>query len=114
MSDDETGNDGFDDIVKGNQPGSGDRELHFHTITEAVQQVYPILYDGVLIRAVVIIDRLNGEGNRELIWVHDSNTQPWESLGLVQQVLNDMNAENQFAINRILSQPPEDEEEGEQ
>jgi hypothetical protein len=105
--------DGFDDIVKGSQGPPDKPKLHFRSVAEAVQQVYPILYDGVLIRSMVIYDRLTAEGERELMWIYDANTQPWEALGMVQQVRCNMDAENQIAMARSLPMPPEDEE-GEQ
>lgn len=116
---DQPEDDGFDEIVNASTEGSnGPAELNFGTLTEAVQQIYPHLYDGILVRALVILDRIDGTGDRELMWVHDSNSQPWEALGMTQQVLHDMQAENQFAITsaiyKAIGVDDEDDEEGEQ
>ena len=114
MSDNQ-GEDEFDEIVNGNKDSDKPSELNFRTIMEAVQQVYPHLYDGLLVRSLVIIDRVDGNGDRELMWVHGADSQPWEVLGMVQQVLHDMQAENNVAIHsaimRGLAVDEEDDED---
>jgi hypothetical protein len=102
-------NDGFDEIVgRGSEASS---KLDFRTLVEAIQQVYPHLYDGILVRSVVILDRVNGDGDRELMWVHQSDAQPWEVLGMVDQVLCDMKAENAFAVENAIMRAINDADE---
>lgn len=116
---DQPENDGFDEIVNLNTPSEGDEpsQLVFQTLTEAVQQVYPHLYDGILVRSLTILDRVNAQGERELRWVHSPDSQPWEVLGLLNQVLDDMRAENNalvaHAVHMAIEEADEDEE-GEQ
>lgn len=117
MSDNQ--DDGFDDIVNGNAESDKPTVLNPRSIMEALQQVYPLLYDGIMVRAVIVLDRIDRDGDRELMWLHGSDTQPWEALGMVQQVLHDMQAENNVAIDHAITRAMEradedDDDEGEQ
>lgn len=109
--------DGFDEIVNGpgEEQGEGLKKIEFRTLWEAIHQAFPMLYDGILVRGVLILDRVDGDGDRELRWIPSPDTLPWETLGMTQQVVNDLNAENtvmiQHAVQAAMDEAEDDDDE---
>ena len=102
------GGDEFDAIVNGENLGEPGE---IKTLWQALKYVYPRLHDGIVVKGVIILDRINGEGDRELVWVQAEDIMSWEVIGMAQQVIEDVNAENELLIHSSLLQQAQDEED---
>jgi hypothetical protein len=84
------------------------------TLWQALKHVYPKLHEGILVKGVIILDRINGEGDRELVWVQAPDMMSWEVLGMAKQLLDDVAAENELLIHSsIIAQVKEEDESDE-
>lgn len=110
MSDD---NDDFESIVNGPSE-EGPPKIDVRSLWDAVKGAYPHLYDGILLRGVIILDRVDKNGDRELRWLSPPDTLPWENLGMLQQVLDDLRAENTFMVGAAIQAALEEGDEDEQ
>lgn len=104
------GGDEFDAIVSGENLGEPGE---IKTLWQALKFVYPKLHEGIVVKGVIILDRINGEGERELVWVQAEDMMSWEVIGMAQQVIEDVNAENELLIHSSLLQQAAEEEEDE-
>src|SRR5687767_6186812 len=102
-----SGEDEFEGIVNFGKGTSEPEEIK--TLWQALKALYPKLHDGILVKGVIILDRVNSDGDRELIWVQAPDMMSWEVLGMAQQIIEDVNAENELLIHSsLLSQRPDD------
>lgn len=95
--------DGFDEIVASNlNKEEGPTRVEFDGIWDVIRQVFPLLYEGVLIRGLVVLDIMTPDG-RELTWVSENDVTPWEVKAMAQQVVDDIVAETAFYVYHGLA-----------
>jgi hypothetical protein len=104
MSDD----DAFEKIIN-NQPEEEDPENYRKYIVQGFRMYFP----GVLRGGVLVMDVLDEEGERELMWLTEPTAPRWEVKGYAQQVIDDLGAENLIQIWHAIHEEPEtDDGEG--
>lgn len=107
-------NDDFEEIV-GSSEADGPIKIEIRSLWDAIKQAYPLLYDGFLVRGVLILDRVDKDGDRELRWIPTPDSLPWETLGMTQQIVNDLQAENvvmiQQAVQAAIDEAEDDDEQ---
>jgi hypothetical protein len=107
----------FEAIIS-NQPVNLEKEseLPYSTLWQAVEQAFPNLHDGIILKGVVLIDFVDKDGDRSLLYANADDTPPWDLQGLLKQAQDDLEAENMFGVMRSLiamAQAQEDEDDDE-
>lgn len=101
-------NDEFDKIVN-NQPDGPSEATKLKHIWEAVEVLWPQFYDGMLIKGLMVVECIDGDGDRCLRFIASPDTMPWEMVGMLDSATQDARMMGKY----IVLDGDEDEEDDE-
>ncbi len=99
--------DEFDNIVNNQPEGTSDATELKH-IWEAVEVLWPQFYDGMLIKGLMVVEAIDGDGDRCLRFIASPDTMPWEMVGMLDSAIQDARMMGKYII------PDEDEDDDEE
>lgn len=101
--------DDFNEIIKGlpEEPSGGEGRLE--NLWQAIEELWPHFYEGVLVKGVVLAEYVDGDGERVLRYISSPNTAPWDALGMLESARGD--ARDMARSATFLDDDPDDEDE---
>ena len=100
--------DEFDDIIKG-LPEDGDSDAKLNHIWDAVEVMWPQFYDGMLIKGLMVVEAIDGDGDRCLRFIASPDTMPWEMVGMLDSATQDARAMGKYIVLGADDEEDDDE-----
>lgn len=109
MSDETPEPDDFDELVR-NQPQT--TEVSASNLWEAIEQIWPQLHEGVLVKGIFLAEYVDGRG-KVLRWQTSPDMAPWEMLGMLHQAILDVSSDSvgDSIANHLIGGVEEEEDD---
>lgn len=126
MSDDNTPDSGdevspsddaaFEELVKNQSEMPDEGPVEIDTPWDGYEYIWKKFHAGdILVRGVFLAEYIDEEGKQNFSWMASPEMPPWTAIGLLQQALADVQAENVAIIfANIFKEAMEDKEDEEE
>jgi hypothetical protein len=87
-------NDEFDNIVNGPDGALPADDGDITSLWGAVETAFPYMYDGVLVKGLLLVEVVHSDGNKSLRFQTSDGLSPWDAKGMLRDVLDSFTAES--------------------